>query len=78
MPFLSLSELSYQQSLQGIAGNHPLRGVNDDSIGPRFPAVSDAYDAELQDIALKCAKELDLTVCTSNPIRSLLIPVLTN
>jgi purine-nucleoside phosphorylase len=47
---------------EGIAGNHPLRGVNDDEIGPRFPAVSDAYDGELQEIIVKCGKELGLQV----------------
>ena len=44
-----------------VAGNHPLRGVNDDFMGPRFPAVSDAYDEELQKISLVCAKELNLS-----------------
>jgi purine-nucleoside phosphorylase len=48
--------------LSGIAGNHPLRGLNDDDIGPRFPAVSDAYDGELQEIVVKCAKELGIEV----------------
>ena len=47
----------------GIAGNHPLRGLNDDEIGPRFPSVSDAYDGELQEIAVKCAKKLGIQVC---------------
>lgn len=49
--------------MSGIAGNHPLRGLNDDDIGPRFPAVSDAYDGELQEIVVKCAKELGIEVC---------------
>ena len=67
--FFSLPELSqflaYEHSCRstiGIAGNHPLRGVNDDDIGPRFPAVSDAYDGELQDIVVKCGEELGLQV----------------
>ena len=46
----------------GIAGNHPLRGLNDDEMGPRFPAVSDAYDGELQDIIIKCGEKLGLQV----------------
>jgi purine nucleoside phosphorylase len=49
--------------MSGIAGNHPLRGLNDDDIGPRFPAVSDAYDGELQEIVVKSAKELGIEVC---------------
>ena len=36
--------------------------MNDDDIGPRFPAVSDAYDGELQDIVVKCGEELGLQV----------------
>lgn len=44
-----------------IAGNHPLRGSNDDALGPRFPAVSDAYDEVLQTLIMKCAAKLDLT-----------------
>jgi len=44
-----------------IAGNHPLRGLNNDSMGPRFPSVSDAYDEKLQDIALRVSEKLNLT-----------------
>lgn len=44
-----------------LAGNHPLRGTNNESLGPRFPAVSDAYDEELQSILLKCATKLNLS-----------------
>ena len=29
--------------MPAIAGNHPLRGLNDDAIGPRFPAVRYAF-----------------------------------
>lgn len=54
----------------GIAGNHPLRGMNDDEIGPRFPAVSDAYDGDLQDIVLQCAKDLGLQVHLTFPSTS--------
>ena len=36
--------------------------MNDDEIGPRFPSVSDAYDGELQEIAVKCAKKLGIEV----------------
>jgi purine-nucleoside phosphorylase len=37
--------------LPGMAGNHALRGPNDDRLGPRFPAMLNAYDAELSQIA---------------------------
>jgi purine-nucleoside phosphorylase len=32
----------------GFAGTHPLRGPNLEEFGPRFPALSDAYDLELR------------------------------
>jgi purine-nucleoside phosphorylase len=41
-------------------GANPLRGPNDDSIGPRFPDMTNAYDPELQALALEVAGRLDL------------------
>ncbi|HMO57179.1 MAG TPA: purine-nucleoside phosphorylase, partial [Roseiflexaceae bacterium] len=37
--------------LPGMAGNHPLRGLNEDQLGPRFPAMLNAYDAQLGALA---------------------------
>jgi purine-nucleoside phosphorylase len=39
---------------------NPLRGVNDDSLGPRFPDMCDPYDRELIGIAQASAKELGI------------------
>lgn len=39
-------------------GNNVLIGKNDDTLGPRFPDMSFAYNPELREIAEKCAKEL--------------------
>jgi len=47
--------------LPALAGNQPLRGENNDQLGPRFPAMSDAYDQDLQAIVLQAAGELGLT-----------------
>ncbi|KAK9459274.1 nucleoside phosphorylase domain-containing protein [Lipomyces oligophaga] len=44
----------------GLAGWHPLRGPNDSSFGPRFPALSDAYDLNLRQIAFKAVSKLSL------------------
>ena len=44
----------------GMAGNNPLRGPNDDAIGPRFPDVTHAYTPALRDLARKTAVSLDL------------------
>lgn len=43
-----------------VAGNTPLRGHNDDALGPRFPAMSDAYDERLQTMVVNASKKLNL------------------
>jgi inosine/guanosine/xanthosine phosphorylase family protein len=43
-----------------LSGHNPLRGVNDDATGPRFPSLSDAYDSELQTMVVKAAHTLGL------------------
>jgi purine-nucleoside phosphorylase len=39
-------------------GTNPLRGPNDENIGPRFPRMDDAYDVDLRAYALDTAKRL--------------------
>lgn len=41
---------------------HPLRGLNIEELGPRFPGMIDAYDPELRAIALQVARNMDLPV----------------
>jgi len=45
-------------NLPGMAGLNPLIGPNDEKFGPRFPALSDAYDKELSAMGKKAAAEL--------------------
>ncbi|MBU0680078.1 MAG: purine-nucleoside phosphorylase [Proteobacteria bacterium] len=40
--------------------DNPLRGVNIEEWGPRFPDLSQAYDPSLQELAQKCGKELGI------------------
>lgn len=40
----------------GMAGQNPLRGPNLDSLGPRFPDMSQVYDRQLQALAREVAK----------------------
>jgi purine-nucleoside phosphorylase len=42
-------------NLIGMSGNNPLFGPNDDSLGPRFPDMSQAYDPVLRGIAREVA-----------------------
>ena len=48
----------------GMAGHHPLRGPNDARLGLRFPALTDAYDRDLQALALRCGAALDMELRT--------------
>lgn len=39
-----------------LMGTNPLRGANADSLGPRFPDMSDAYDSRLRALAREVAR----------------------
>ncbi|KAL0970114.1 hypothetical protein UPYG_G00237340 [Umbra pygmaea] len=45
-------------NMPGFAGNNPLVGPNDERFGVRFPCMSDAYDRELQQLAVDVGQEL--------------------
>ncbi len=47
-------------NLMGMTGNNPLFGPNDPTLGPRFPDMSQAYDAELRRLARQVGQERDL------------------
>lgn len=48
-------------NLPGLAGQHPLRGLNLDTFGPRFLPLSDAYDFDLRLKFFECVKSLNIT-----------------
>jgi purine-nucleoside phosphorylase len=45
-----------------LLGDNPLVGPNDDRLGPRFPDMSDAYDAQLRVLARAVALEQGITL----------------
>jgi len=47
-------------NLPGISGFNPLRGPNDDKLGPRFPDMTHPYDSQLAQLARGQAAELGL------------------
>lgn len=47
-------------NLIGMAGLSPLRGPNDDALGPRFPDMSKAYDHDLRLLSGRVAQELGI------------------
>lgn len=49
-------------NLMGMAGLNPLRGPNLDSLGPRFPDMSQAYDREYLQMARDVAKKEGITL----------------
>jgi purine-nucleoside phosphorylase len=43
-----------------LQGSNPLSGPNDDSLGPRFPDMSEAYSTRYREIAKQAARELGI------------------
>ena len=60
-------------NLIGMSGLNPLRGPNLDDFGPRFPDMSQAYDARLRALARRVADDADVPlregvyICLAGP-----------
>jgi len=53
-------------SLPAMVGNNPLMGPNDDTLGPRFAPMSNAYSKRMQEIVVKSARALCLDFVRPN------------
>lgn len=60
-PQYSLADLIVIEDHINLMPDNPLRGVNDDRLGPRFPDMSQPYDRELVDTARKTALQLGIS-----------------
>lgn len=49
-------------NLIGMAGQNPLRGPNDDTLGTRFPDMTRVYDRDLRNLALNVAQEAGIAM----------------
>lgn len=57
-----IMRISDQIFLPGMAGHHPLRGPNDERLGPRFPAMVGAFDNDLVPLTRAVAADLGITL----------------
>ena len=54
--------ISNHLNFPGMAGFNPLRGPNDATVGPRFPDMTEPYDAGLRQLAHQVAGELGFSL----------------
>ncbi|MCA9042333.1 MAG: purine-nucleoside phosphorylase [Planctomycetaceae bacterium] len=59
-PQLHLADILIIEDHINLLPDNPLRGVNDDRLGPRFPDMSAPYDRELIDLTRQTALEMQI------------------
>ncbi len=57
-PHFDLADVVIIEDHINLMGDNPLRGPNDESLGPRFPDMAQPYDRSLMAVAQKTALEL--------------------
>lgn len=63
-PGFSPGDIMLIEDHLNFTGSNPLVGVNSESIGPRFPDMSRAYDPDLRDLARQVAAEAGIGLRT--------------
>lgn len=59
-PYFKPSSLMLIKDHINFMGTNPLIGPNDDSLGERFPDMSEVYTKKLRELAFDCAKRLKI------------------
>jgi len=57
-PEYQLADIIILDDQINLMGDNPLRGINNDNLGPRFPDMLEPYDQNLIDIATESAQKL--------------------
>lgn len=61
-PLFRLGDIVTITDQINLTGHNPLRGLNDDSLGPRFPDMFECYDPKLIKIAETVAAEMGINL----------------
>jgi purine-nucleoside phosphorylase len=59
---LEAGEIVILRDHLNLLGGSPLRGPNDESLGPRFPDMTEAYDRQLRALAAEAGGDVGLTL----------------